>query len=541
MSRVALAVVGALLLALALSGPAPWAGDAALVGRHFDLHGTIWFLSAAPRIDGALVDPLTAWPEGASLRRADSWTLLALGRLFAGMSPVLLHNLLQPLAVASGALVMWALARAEGVSARWSSLAALTWAGAGLTSTALLEGHVYQLLNLSLPLLAWSWRRATAPEGRAAHGLAAGLCFAFALATSAYTGVAAAILTLTILVYAAATGRLRLPPLAAAAAVALPAGLLYLRVFADGRAVDGLRFVSRGFESRAAMLQAGSADLVTLAAPGPALDLWGHSQSSFLSPTALILALVAPFALGGARAWGPWLTLVVVGLLLSMGPSVGDGARTLLPLPMSFITDLPAAELLRFPARLGWVTLIGLGVLAAKVGEALEARVGRRAWPLFAFALIDCVVLGGMPWRQRSETAQAPSAYAGEGAIFDLYPESPDPTDEWNQRLSAYACFYQARHGRPIADDCVAPSWSQNPRSAKQAALTEALLADGDAAALLRGWRFEAVALHPDLFTPGDRARLQSALHRIDPTPSESVDGGEHLLVFTLPTLHQTP
>jgi hypothetical protein len=84
MSRVALAVVGALLLALALSGPAPWAGDAALVGRHFDLHGTIWFLSAAPRIDGALVDPLTAWPEGASLRRADSWTLLALGRLFAG-------------------------------------------------------------------------------------------------------------------------------------------------------------------------------------------------------------------------------------------------------------------------------------------------------------------------------------------------------------------------------------------------------------------------------------------------------------------------
>lgn len=541
MRPVALAVVGSLLLGLALTGAAPWAGDEALVGRHFDLHGTVWFLSAAPRIDASLVDPLTAWPEGASLRRADSWTLLVLGRIFAGGSPVLLHNALQPLAVASGALVMWALARAEGVNARWSSLAALTWAGAGLTSTALLEGHVYQLLNLSLPLLALTWRRATAPEGRAAHGLAAGLCFVLALATSAYTGVAAAILTLTLLGYAAATGRVRLAPLAAAAAVALPAGLLYLRVFRDGRALDGLRFVSRGFESRAAMLQSGSADLVTLAAPSPALDLWGHSQSSFLSPTALVLAFVAPFALRGARSWGLWFTLIVVGLLVSMGPSVSDGDRALLPLPMSLLTDLPAAELLRFPARLGWVTLIGLGVLAAKVGEALEARAGRRAWPLFAFALIDCVGWGGMPWRQRGETAQAPSAYAGEGAVFDLYPESPDPTDEWNQRLSAYACFYQSRHGRPIADDCVAPSWSQNPRSSKQAALTEALLAGGDAQGLLRSWRFEAVALHPDLFTPGDSARLQAALLTIDPSPAESVDGGEHLLVYALPTLPHAP
>ncbi|MEY3212575.1 MAG: hypothetical protein RIT28_3056 [Pseudomonadota bacterium] len=541
MSRSALALGATLLLALALTGPAPWAGDAALVGRHFDLHGTVWFLSAAPRIDADLVDPLTAWPEGASLRRADSWTLLLLGRLLAGVSPVVLHNALQPLALASGALVMWALARAEGVSARWSSLAALTWAGAGLSSTALLEGHVYQLLNLSLPLLAWSWRRATAPDGLAVHGLAAGLCFAVALATSAYTGVAAAILTLTMLAYAAATGRLRLAPLAAAAAVALPLGLLYVQVFRDGRTIDGLRFVSRGFESRAAMLQAGSADLVNLAAPGPALDLWGHSQSSFLSPTALVLAVVAPLALRGAKSWGLWFALFVVGLVVSMGPSVSDGARALLPLPMSLLTDLPAAELLRFPARLGWVTLIGLGVLAAKVGEAIEARVGRRAWPLFAFALIDCVFWGGMPWRQRRETAQAPSAYAGEGAVLDLYPESPDPTDEWNQRLSAYACFYQARHGRPIADDCVAPSWSQNPRAAKQAALTEALLAEGDAQALLRRWRFEAVALHPDLFTPGDRARLQSALSVLDPTPAESVDGGEHLLVYALPKGHARP
>ena len=541
MTRAALAFITTLILALALTDPAPWAGDELLVGRHFDLHGTVWFLSAAPRIDATLVDPLTSWPEGASLRRADSWTLLVLGWIFAGLSPVVLHNALQPLAVASGALVMWALARAEGVSARWSSLAALTWAGAGLTSTALLEGHVYQLLNLSLPLLAWSWRRATAPDGRVPHGLAAGLCFALALATSAYTGVAAAILALTIAVYAAATARPRLAPVVAAAALALPAGLLYIQLFRDGRTIDGLRFVSRGFESRAAMLQAGSADLVTLAAPGPALDLWGHSQSSFLSPTALVLALLAPVALRGARTWGLWFVLFVVGLILSMGPSVTDGERALLPLPMSLLTDLPAAELLRFPARLGWVTLIGLGVLAAKVGEALEARAGRRAWPLFAFALLDCVGWGGMPWRQRGETAQAPSAYAGEGAIFDLYPESPDPTDEWNQRLSAYACFYQARHGRPIADDCVAPSWSQNPRASKQAALTEALLADGDAQTLLRSWRFEAVAYHPDLFSPGDRARIQSALSVIDPTPVESLDGGEHLLVYELQPVLSAP
>ncbi|MCK6525565.1 hypothetical protein L6R49_29525 [Myxococcota bacterium] len=535
MSRTALALLAALALAVIVTGPALWAGDAALVGRHFDLHGTVWFLSAAPRIDASLTDPLTAWPDGASLRRADSWTLLLLGRIFAGSSAVALHNVLQPLAVASGALAMWALARAEGVSARWSSLAALTWAGAGLTSTALLEGHVYQLLNFSLPLLAWSWRRATSPDGRAAHGLAAGLCFTVALATSAYTGVAAAILTLTILACAVATARPRLAPLAAAA-VALPAGLVYLSVFRDGRAIDGLRFVSRGFESRAAMLQAGSADLVTLAAPSPALDLFGHSQSSFLSPTALALCLAAPLALRGARGWGPWLGLVVVGLLTSMGPSLSDGDGALLPLPMSLLTELPAAELLRFPARLGWVTVIGLGVLAAKVGEALERRAGRRAWALFAFALIDCVVWGGMPWRQRGETAAAPSAYAGRGAIFDLYPESPDPTDEWNQRLSAFACFYQSRHGRPIADDCVAPSWSQNPRAAKQAALTEALLAGGDGLTLLRAWGFEAVAFHPDLFSPGDRARLSAALGALDAKPAESRDGGEHIIVYRVPT-----
>jgi hypothetical protein len=164
---------------------------------------------------------------------------------------------------------------------------------------------------------------------------------------------------------------------------------------------------------------------------------------------------------------------------------------------------------------------------------ALGARLPAAPFVLIALMVVDLGYWGGMPGRQRSQPAGAPSAYAGEGPVLDLLPEHMGRQDELSAQLQALVCSYQVWHRRPIADDCVTPFPDRNPRIALSRGLVAAA-ARGEGAAYLRARGFVAVALHPDLFAAGDRARLLTQLGALDPAPAISLDHGEKIVVYTI-------
>ncbi|MCB9761483.1 MAG: hypothetical protein H6739_16690 [Alphaproteobacteria bacterium] len=525
-----------LALAVAWTWPAAVSGGATLVGRHFDLPGTVWFIDAAARVVPSLHDPLTAWPNGADYSRPDSFTLIALAWLTQWASPVAVHNALQVLGVWMSAWAASALAEALGARAPWSWIAGLAFGFCGLASTALLEGHVYHLLDPWLPLFGWAWWRATRADARWWHGALAAVGWSGALLTTAYLGLAASVMAPVFLLGGLLRRELRVAPVAVAAAGVALVGGLYLSGFSGSGMHTGAPYLHDGFPSQIHFMQHGSTNLLSLAAPTPELDRVEHSMSSFTPATVIALVLAAPVALRGFTGWRRVALAGLVALTLSFGPTLFTPRGAWTYLPMALIAELPQAELIRFPTRLGWAWVLCGGVVAARVATALVDRVGWRAWPLLALVILDVFGWGGMPMRQRTALADAPSAYgAHRGPVLDLFPEYLGRQDELNPWFQALACLYQTEHGRPIADDCVTPYASLNPRVARQRALVTALLAEEPVGEALAEEGFATVALHADLFTPGDRARLEEGLLRMDPTPAESRDGGERILAFAVP------
>ena len=122
--------------------------------------------------------------------------------------------------------------------------------------------------------------------------------FCLTLLTTAYLGLAAALL----LVGFAAGGLLRrsVSPQAwaAAAVVAVPVCALYAVTFAAGGAEAAAAEVSW----RVSTLDR-SAHLLALAGPSASQDRFAHSASATTPAVVLCLALVAPVALRGAAGW----------------------------------------------------------------------------------------------------------------------------------------------------------------------------------------------------------------------------------------------
>ena len=532
------------LVFLALAALWTWpAGLAALspgdrlVGRHFDVPASLWFLGSSPRLLLSLTDPMTGWPDGVTYGRPDSFTVLALGWALQWLHPARVYGALQILGVAGTAWAAEAFAREVGARAPWSLLAGIAVGFCGLASTALLEGYVYHVLAPWLPLFALFWWRACrggpSGEGTTRDGLLAGLMFSLTLLTTAYLGLAAGLL----LVGFAAGGLLRrsisVRAWAGAAAVAVPAVGLYVAAFAAGGGESAPPETAWEVSSLGR-----SAHLLAMAGPTASQDRFAHSASATTPAVALCLALAAPVAL---RALPRWRALAATGfgaLVLSMGPLLGSPELPLGPLPLSLLADLPGHELLRFPGRLGWAWVICGGALAGRVATELAPRAGRPALALFAFALVDLFLVERLPLRQHLQVGTTPSAYgAHEGPVLDLFPEELSRVYEFDAWAQARSCYHQLEHGRPIASDCVITRSEANPGWQKSRALNGLLLA-GDAAgaeALLRGWDFETVALRPDFYRPGDRAKVQATLSTLDPTPAVSTDGGEHLVAYRVP------
>ncbi|MDP2309604.1 MAG: hypothetical protein Q8P18_26525 [Pseudomonadota bacterium] len=527
-------------LSVVWSWPLARLDPSVLVTRQFDLYPTVWLLARAPFLPVTLLHAGSGWPIGESLARADSYAMLPVAWLLGDwIDPRVLAGLLALFGPALGALAAERCAgHAFRVPRPASWVAGVVYGFSGITATALLEGHVYHAVNPWLPLLLWSAWRAGEKDGRWFHGVAAAAAWALCLFTTAYAGVLGALLLVVVGLRGGVAGISRLLP--GMLLLALPAGLYYVRLYsAGGGWTDGS---SVGTSQGMAM---GSASLASLGGWSDAIDLRYHSIGATVGFTGLWACLLAPVVLRGTRGWRALVGLAMVALVVSLGRSIqiapgGLGFWS----PVSWLVDLPGVEQFRFPIRVTWLYALCVAMVAARVVAVLYARLGP-VWlaPLFLFVAGDAIVGTGLPWRLRTQIGTVPSAYAAapEGrAVLDLWARPLDRSagevEAWSRALT---CYYQAFHARPVLEVCLGTN-IDSPREVVDRWLAARLLATSpdvqNIAGVMGRLGVGAIALHADVYRPGDRDVLAGALDAaFGPAAADSRDGGEHVLLWVVP------
>lgn len=514
-----------LLFSAVYTWPAVCLDPTVLPTRHFDLYPALWLIQTAPSVVPRLFHSFSAWPYGESLARIDSYLLLLLGWLNQNFfSSVQVADLLIWLGPALNALAAELCAhRAFGIPRPQSWLAGLTFGFSGITAVALLEGHVYHLLNPWLPLLLGSLWLGSGPQGRWYHGLLGGLAWVLGQFTTAYFGVCGAFLTVALLLRAPRASLKLVPGLLL---TVLPATAYYLWLFSlGGNWKDNAPTTG--------VLQSGTSTLSGLLHASPSVDLGGHSIAAPLHFMSFWLWFLAPFLL--KKEWkGLWI-LALGMLLASFGAyfrAVPGGAGVASPLAYLALW-MPSLAFFRFPIRLLWVFSLVSGILASRV---LAERTQGRFW--MGLALLDVLLSSGMPGRLTQGIATVPSAYASapEGrAVLDIYGESLDASSgELEMRARALGCYYQSVHRRPIAEVCIGTG-IQSPREKLSRFLMRGLGQNPEGTIhALEAVGIGAIALHLDTLRPADALVLETGLSGVLGTPAESQDGGEHLLLFGL-------
>ena len=494
-----------------------------IVGRHFDALGTVWVIDAANRLGLDLHDPFSAWPGGATYSAIDSWLLIPMAWVGSVLDPARFHGWLAVFGVAATGWSAAAFARTVGAAAPFHHLAGLVYVGSGLAAAALLEGHVYQVVNPSMPLMARSLWRCMTKEANWLDGLWAGVFFGLALFSSGYLGISAGLVAAFLGLTALVRGPGRLPVLLAAA-IALVCGLAYLQLF-SAAGTPGATYATTE------TLRMGSLSLNSLGPASAELDRTDHSWSLALSAACLALAVVA-LAFRG-RVLVPLFGVVVVSILIALGPDWSLGIapdERAMASPIQVLWDIPWVRYLRFPGRIMWAGMLCISVLAAYGLSRIAGRLGpRAALALAAVLVIELVATVRLPARQVVRSAEVPGVYqVAEGAVFDLVGEGLSNSREVDSWMNAILCQYQTQHKRPIAEDCVAVGPDANPKVEK-ARVIAARLYEGDRQgmmSLLQSWGFTALAVHLDWMDAADRMRLKAALQGMPiHTESEVAEG----------------
>lgn len=541
----ALVLLSYLLLSAAFTWPAARLDLAELPTRHFDIYPVIWLIERGPETFPSMYHAASAWPYGESLVRLDSYILLWMSWLNQGLIPgVTLAALLAWWGLAISA---WAAERCAWVTFHvprpWSWIAGVIFAFSGIASNALLEGHVYHLLNPWMPLLLSACWRGVGPWGRARDGLWIGLYWALCLYTTAYIGIAGAILAAVVLLLNAR----RLPMLAPGMLVTiLPAGLYYVSLFRLGGQWRG----NAPFDP-SLTLQNGTNTLLGLTSWTEEVDFVWHSLVAPAGFLGLWLWLLAPLILSDRFGWrSAWVTAALA-LCLSFGASVrlypeGPGIAT----PLAALARVEALTFFRFPIRMMWLWSLMAGIMASRAVAVMVSRAAVSRGPQAGLAIGASLMLlvavepfwaTGMPGRQAVALATTPSAYAAapkDRATLDLYGAVLGrSSNEMEMRARVLSCYYQAHHRRPIFEVCIGTETS-SPREALSGWLIAALLGERSAEEVIRTLQdvgAGAVALHTDTFRPGDLAGLQQALSRLFGLPATSTDGGDPLEVYRVP------
>lgn len=525
------------VLSAAWSWPLVVATTATLSTRHFDLYPTLWAIARGPGTLPSLLHPESAWPVGESLLRLDSYVLLGLATLTQGLvTPVRLARLLVWLGPALNAFAAERCAASGfGVRRPWSLLAGLAYGFSGIAGTAVLEGHVYHLLNPWLPLVWLAWRRGVAPGGSASWGLLAGAAWALALCTTGYFGVLATILV-AVCVLGSPLSSLRLLP--GFALVAGPVAWLWFTLYQRGGGWADTGPLPDTF------LRQGSQTLAGLAGLTAQADLADHSLAAPIAWVPLFLLLFAPVVLGRAPGWAGAALVALLALVGTLGRDVSIApGEVLWSWPVGGLAELPFAGAFRFPIRLEWLYALLGGVVAARVLDRL-ARDGSAPVlaGLLVLAAVDAVVGVALPWRNGAQIAAVPSAYDAapeDRAVLDLWGRPSDGSaGEMEPWIRALSCWYQAHHARPILELCIGTG-VRSPREDAERWLLRGLFDGAEPAALrtpLANLGVGAVAMHADSYRATDATLLASRLEATFGAPkATSEDGGERVWMYVLP------
>jgi len=507
-----LSVAGSVLLWLCLgivwTWPAVMAGPD-IVGLHFDALGTVWVIDAVSRLGFDLHDPFSAWPEGATYSAIDSWLLMPISMVGSSLDPARLHGWIAVLGLASSGYAASAFARQVGATAPFHHLAGMIFAGSGLAAAALLEGHVYQIVNPWMPLMAIQLWRSGQPEGRLVNGVYAGVFFGLALFTSGYLGVSAGLVGLG-LASSALIRRQGVMPVLVAGGVAVLFGVAYIALFSAAGQPGASHATTE-------TLRMGSLSLNSIGPATAELDRTGHSWALALSAMTLALALIAVAV--RHRGSRMLMGIAMASVLIAMGPDWTLGFapdEAFVASPLHFLWEIPSVRFLRFPGRVLWAAMLCISALAAVGVSVLARRLGLR-WGMVLAALIVAEILCcvRLPFRQHVKVGDTPSVYSSaQGAVFDLTGEGIRDSREVDSWMNAILCQYQTQHKQPIAEDCVAVGPAVNPR-VQMARWVSQRLYEGDSLSVvnrLKRLGFVAIAVHYDWIDPGDRLRLKTAL-----------------------------
>jgi hypothetical protein len=183
-------------------------------------------------------------------------------------------------------------------------------------------------------------------------------------------------------------------------------------------------------------------------------SIWGE-RTVFLGWLAIAMSVFGAIVLLVRRQWiraGIALSCVLIGLVLSFGPSVANGVQQLSAFGM--FTAIPGMSGFRVPARLALVVLLGVSLLAAEAARALvqASRYTRIAlfiiWPLMLTEWHVVAMPNGRP-----PLVEIPAIYLTDEvrtarAIISL----PDYRATRSWFAGADYLYYSTAHWRPIVN-----------------------------------------------------------------------------------------
>jgi hypothetical protein len=354
---------------------------------YFNMWRLGWFAHALAKSPGHLFDANIFYPERRTLANSDAIPvegMAAAPLLWAGMRPVLVHNLLMLGAIAASGLAMFALARYLTGSRGGGLLAGVVFAFAPYRFEHIMHMELQWAMWTPLAFLAL---HRTLDTGEWKYGMATGACVALQMLSSIYYGIFLATLiglgALLLMAWDRGVPLSRaLFPLAAGAVLAGTVSAAYatpyLRV--HGRIGDRPEGEVAAFSARPSSY---------LAAP-PGNWLYGRTAGPRNGPERRLFpgAIAVFLAITGLLLQAPSRRTIVYLLLLvaAFEMSLGVGGYT-----YPFLHEhVQAYRGLRASARLGIFFLMFLGVLAA-YGYAALAQCRGMA---IRAALVTALTLG---------------------------------------------------------------------------------------------------------------------------------------------------
>jgi hypothetical protein len=378
------------LLTIAMTWPqALYLGSRAATHQdvYFNMWRLRWFAHAIATPSAALFDGNIFHPEPRALAYSDAMLLegaVAAPLLWAGVRPVLVHNLLLLGAIAASGVAMCALAEYLTGSLGAGIIAGMVFAFAPYRFEHIM--HMELQWTVWMPLAFLALHR-TFDTGQWRYGLATGGCIALQMLSSIYYGIfLASLIALGAVLMLAMDRKVALKrallPLAVGAALAAAVSAAY--------AIPYLRVESTVGERSGREVTSYSARPVNYLAATSSNRLYGSRTRAFGEPErrlfpgaiAILLAL-AGLLFRGSRARA---IVYVVLLLAAFETSLGFFGHI-----YPFLYEHVAVYRgLRAPARLGVFVLMFLGVLAA---YGYHALVQRRP-PLVRAALVTALAFG---------------------------------------------------------------------------------------------------------------------------------------------------